>query len=59
MLGRIVHWLVIRIRDISRVQNSIQNLSRGKRYAAAIAMDRNFCLLNWIELTKLPGHKEN
>jgi len=28
-------------------------------YAAAIAMDRNFCLPNWIELSKVPGHKEN
>lgn len=35
---------------------------RGDRldgYAAAIAMDRNFCLPNWIELTKVQEHKEN
>ena len=33
---------------------------RGDRldgYAAAIAMDRNFCLPNWIEFKKLPGHQ--
>jgi CubicO group peptidase (beta-lactamase class C family) len=27
--------------------------------ASAIAMDRNFCLPNWIELTKVSGHEEN
>jgi hypothetical protein len=35
---------------------------RGDRldgYAAAIAMDRKFCLPNWIELSKVPRHKEN
>ena len=35
---------------------------RGDRldgYAAAIAMDRNFCLPNWIELTKVSGLEKN
>jgi hypothetical protein len=35
---------------------------RGDRLdgcASAIAMDRHFCLPNWIELTKISEHKEN